>query len=834
MARGRHRIYLGAAPGVGKTFAMLNEGRRRHERGTDVVVGVVETHGRANTAAQMGDLEVIPRRHLEYRGQTFEDMDVDAILAREPRQVLVDELAHTNVPGSRNEKRWEDVGEILDAGIDVISTLNIQHLESVNDLVERITGIKQHETIPDAKVRAAEQVELVDMTPEALRRRMAHGNIYPTERVDAALANYFRPGNLAALRELALLWVADRVDESLQQYMEDHGIDTTWETRERVVVALTGAPDGDALIRRAARMAQRTRGDLIGVHIRSTSGLADRQRGASRLAGHRQLLESLGGTYHEVAGDDVGRALVEFAKAERATQLVIGASRQSRWSALFRGSVVTRVIRQSGSIDVHVISGTEHEPMAPVTMPRVPRGLSRRRERAGWLVAVVGLPLLSVIMVAGRSDLLLPSVLMLYLLLVVGVAAIGGLRPGLAAAVVAFVLADYYFIPPAHSFAVHDSQNLVALVAFLVLAVTVSLLVTVAARRTAEAAHAKAEAETLARLSGSVIGADDPLGVLMVRVRDAFGVAAAAVLRREGDGWRVESSAGEPVPERPEMGDLQVPLDGDEQLVLVGPGLDPDDLSLLEAFTGQLSLALESRQLRAEAALATGLAEADRLRTALLAAVSHDLRTPLSSIKASATSLLQRDVDWPPDAQRDLLETIDHGADRLTVLINNLLDMSRLQTGTLQPVLRDVGLDEVVPQVLAELPDRGSEVVLDVPETLPRIRGDATLLERAIANILDNALAWSPPGRKVRVEAGCFGTTVDLRIVDVGPGVPQEQREVMFQPFQRLGDTSHAAGVGLGLAVARGFVEAMGGEIMVEDTPGGGLTMVLRLARADA
>jgi two-component system sensor histidine kinase KdpD len=832
MARGRHRIYLGAAPGVGKTFAMLNEGRRRHERGTDVVVGVVETHGRANTAAQMGDLEVVPRRHLEYRDQTFEEMDVDAILARQPRQVLVDELAHTNVPGSRNEKRWQDVGEILDAGIDVISTLNIQHLESVNDLVERITGIKQHETIPDAKVRAAEQVELVDMTPEALRRRMAHGNIYPTERVDAALANYFRPGNLAALRELALLWVADRVDESLQQYMEDHGIDTTWETRERVVVALTGAPNGGALIRRAARMAQRARGDLIGAHIRSTSGLADRQQGASRLAEHRQLLESLGGTYHEVAGDEVGRALVEFAKAQRATQLVLGASRRSRWNDFFRGSVVTRVIRQSDAIDVHVISGSEPEPLAPVTMPKVPRGPSRRRERAAWLLAVLGLPILTAVMVAARSDLGLSSVLMLYLLLVVGVAGTGGVRPGLASGVVAFLLADYYFIPPIHEIAVKASQDLVALATFLVVAVVVSLLVTVAARRTAEAAHAKAEAETLARLSGSVIGADDPLGVLMVRVRDAFGVSAAAVLRREGDGWRVESSAGEPVPERPEMADLEVPLDDDEVLVLVGPGLDPEDLSLLEAFTGQLSLALESRQLRAEAGLATGLAEADRLRTALLAAVSHDLRTPLSSIKASVTSLLQRDVEWPPDAQRDLLETIDHGADRLTSLINNLLDMSRLQTGTLQPVLRDVGLDEVVPQVLAELPDRGSSVVLDVPETLPRIHGDASLLERAIANVLDNALAHSPEGRPVRVEAGCFGDTVDLRIVDVGPGVPQEQRDVMFQPFQRLGDTSQGTGVGLGLAVARGFVEAMGGEIAVEDTPGGGLTIALRLPRA--
>src|SRR5712692_7424417 len=305
MARGTLRVYLGAAPGVGKTFAMLNEGRRRASRGTDVVVGLVETHGRANTAAQIGDLEVIPRRKISYRDREFEEMDVDAILDRHPQVALIDEIAHTNVPGSRNEKRWQDVNELLDAGIEVVTTLNMQHLESVNDVVERITGIKQHETIPDAVVRAAEQVELVDMTPEALRRRMAHGNIYPPERIDASLANYFRPGNLAALRELALLWVADKVDESLHDYMEEHGIRGPWETRERVVVAITGAPAGDALIRRAARMAMRAHGELFGVHVRSTDGLAGPPK--ELLDEHRALLTELGGTYHEIVGDDVGK-----------------------------------------------------------------------------------------------------------------------------------------------------------------------------------------------------------------------------------------------------------------------------------------------------------------------------------------------------------------------------------------------------------------------------------------------------------------------------------------------------------------------------------------------
>ncbi len=373
MARGRLRVYLGAAPGVGKTYAMLDEGWRRRSRGTDVVVGYVETHGRAGTARQLRDLPIVPRRTVEYRGATLEEMDLDAVLARQPAVALVDELAHTNAPGSRNAKRWQDIDELLDAGIDVISTVNIQHLESLNDVMERITGVTQRETVPDAVVRAADQIELVDMSPEALRRRMAHGNIYPPERVDAALANYFRPGNLGALRELALLWVADRVEESLQRYLDDHGITEAWETRERVVVAISGAPGSDRLIRRAGRMALRVHGELLGVHVAAADGRA----GASEDELHRQrdLVVQLGGSYHEVVGDDVASALASFASAERATQVILGASRRSRWQELLRGSPVTSVLRRVGDIDVHVIAG-ETEPEARRVAP-VARGAER-------------------------------------------------------------------------------------------------------------------------------------------------------------------------------------------------------------------------------------------------------------------------------------------------------------------------------------------------------------------------------------------------------------------------------------------------------------------------
>jgi two-component system sensor histidine kinase KdpD len=357
-SRGSLRIYLGFAPGVGKTFAMLNEGRRRRGRGTDVVVGFVETHGRRLTADQIAELEVVPRRLIAHGDTEFDEMDVDAILDRRPQVVLVDELAHTNVPGSRHEKRWQDVSELLDAGVDVISTLNIDHLESLNNVIERVTGMTQRETLPDPIVRSADQIELVDMTPEALRRRIAHGNVYAPDDLDAATSNYFRVGSLTALRELALLWVADRVDESLQQYLEDHGITAAWQTRERVVVAITGAPGSEATIRRGARMALRARGDLLGVHVLAASGLTG--PAVDLLDEHRRLLEELGGSYQEVVATDVADGLVAFARAEHATQLVLGASRRSRWAEILHGSVVNGALRQAGDIDVHVIS-TDHE-----------------------------------------------------------------------------------------------------------------------------------------------------------------------------------------------------------------------------------------------------------------------------------------------------------------------------------------------------------------------------------------------------------------------------------------------------------------------------------------
>ncbi|MCU1458072.1 MAG: sensor histidine kinase KdpD, partial [Actinomycetia bacterium] len=410
----------------------------------------------------------------------------------------------------------------------------------------------------------------------------------------------------------------------------------------------------------------------------------------------------------------------------------------------------------------------------------------------------------------------------------------GGLWPALFASAAGFLLGNWYFTPPLHTFTISRSENVIAFVVFLVVGVVVSTLVTNVARRSLEAARARSEAETLARLGGSLIGDDDPLLALMSQLRTTFEVDAIAVLRKNGSVWSVESSIGEPVPQRPEDGAMSVPLDDITELVVAGARLDPADLMVLRAFTGQLGLALESRQLRAEATLAEGLVEANALRTALLAAVSHDLRTPLASIKASVSSLLQRDVDWTPDATREFLETVDEETDRLTALVSNLLDMSRLTAGAYDLVLYDVGLEEVVGLAMSSLAERSRQVVVDVPESLPRVHADPALLERAVANVIDNALGWSDPDHPVRVEAGAVGDRVHLRVIDRGPGVPPEAREQIFLPFQRLGDRSRGAGVGLGLAVARGFVEAMGGEIVAEDTPSGGLTMVISLPQAGA
>ena len=556
--RGQLRIYLGSAAGVGKSFAMLGEGHRRAERGTDVVVAFVETHGRPHTAAQVEGLEVIPRRRLSYRGASFDEMDIDAVLARRPEVALVDEFAHTNVPGSRNEKRWQDVEELLEAGIDVISNVNIQHLASLNDVVEKITGVPQRETVPDAIVRAADQVELIDMTPEALRRRMAHGNIYPAEKIDAALTHYFRAGNLAALRELALLWLADKVDEGLQRYRAAHDIQGTWEARERVVVALTGGPEGDTLIRRAARIAARSSGgDLLAVHITRSDGLTGANPAA--LAEQRRLVESLGGTYHQVVGDNVPEALLTFARAENATQLVLGVSRRNWLSALLTGpGVSNRTIRGSGDIDVHMVT---HAQMGRGRgLPRARGGLPLRRRLAGYALAVLLAPLLTLFLASFRSSINLTSDVLFFLVAVIAVALVGGFVPAVLEAIAGLAAAQLLLHPADPQFTIAEANNALALGIFVAVGLVVSSVVDGAARRSKQAARASAESEMLVTAAGSVLRGQQALAAVLDRVREAFGMESVTLLERAahpaagrrpgprgpGAGWVPAATSGSP------------------------------------------------------------------------------------------------------------------------------------------------------------------------------------------------------------------------------------------------------------------------------------------------
>ncbi|WP_374777285.1 sensor histidine kinase KdpD [Streptomyces sp. NBC_01310] len=828
MGRGKLRIYLGAAPGVGKTYAMLSEAHRRIERGTDCVVGFVEHHNRPRTEVMLHGLELIERREIEYRGSTFTEMDVDAILARRPAVALVDELAHTNVPGSRNAKRWQDVEELLQAGIDVVSTVNIQHLESLGDVVETITGVRQRETVPDEVARRADQIELVDMSPQALRRRMAHGNVYKPDKVDAALSNYFRPGNLTALRELALLWVADRVDEYLQEYRGEHNIRSTWQARERIVVGLTGGPEGRTLIRRAARLAEKgAGGEVLAVYIAASDGLTSAS--PKELAVQRTLVEDLGGTFHHVIGDSVPDALLEFARGCNATQIVLGVSRRRSWQSVFSPGVSATVARESGpDLDVHIVT---HDQAAKGRGLPVARGarLGRPRIIWGWLTGIAGPVLLTVLLNQVVPDLGLANDMLLFLTFTVAAALLGGLLPALASAAFGSLLLNYFFTPPLHEFTISDPKNIVAIVIFVGVAVSVASVVDLAARRTHQAARLRAESEILSFLAGSVLRGENSLDALLERLRETFSMQSAVLLERtsEVDPWTTAAAVGTAPVARPEDADVDLPIGENMALALTGRVLPAEDRRVLGAFAAQAAVVLDRQRLVDEAERSRELAEANRIRTALLAAVSHDLRTPLAGIKASVSSLRSDDVEWSEDDKAELLEGIEDGADRLAALIGNLLDMSRLNTGTVVPLIRETDLDEVVPMALGGVPE--DSVELDIPETLPMVAVDRGLLERAVANIVENAVKYSPDGQPVNVTASALANRVELRVVDRGPGVPDEAKDRIFEPFQRHGDAPRGAGVGLGLAVARGFTEAIGGTLTAEDTPGGGLTMVITL-----
>ncbi|QZH67633.1 sensor histidine kinase [Mycolicibacterium farcinogenes] len=827
--RGELRIYLGAAPGVGKTYAMLGEAHRRLERGTDVVAAVVETHGRKKTAGLLDGIEVIPPRYVEYRGGRFPELDVAAVLARNPQVVLVDELAHTNTPGSKNPKRWQDVEELLDAGITVISTVNVQHLESLNDVVTQITGIEQQEKVPDGIVRAADQIELVDITPEALRRRLSHGNVYAPERVDAALSNYFRRGNLTALRELALLWLADQVDAALAKYRADNKITDTWEARERVVVAVTGGAESETLVRRASRIASKSSAELMVVHVVRGDGLSGVS--APQMGKVRELAASLGATVHTVVGDDVPTALLDFARERNATQLVLGTSRRSRWARIFEEGIGPAVVQQSGKIDVHMVT---HE--------QARRGFGwsaatpRQRHIASWLASLVVPSAICLAIVtlldpylgvSGESALFFIGVLI--------VALLGGVAPAGLSALLSGLLLNYFLVDPRHTFTISEPDSAVTVVVLLLVAVAVAALVDGAASRAREARKASQEAELLTLFAGSVLrGAD--LTTLLERLRETYSQRAVSLLRERNGTADIVACVGTKPCADVDTADTAIEVGDDEfWLLMSGRKLAARDRRVLSAVAKQAAGLVKQRELTEEAGKAEAIAQADELRRSLLSAVSHDLRTPLAAAKAAASSLRSEDIDFSAEDTAELLATIEESVDALTALVGNLLDSSRLSAGVVRPELRRVYLEETTQRALLGISKGATGFTR---EGLDRVKvevgdavamADAGLLERVLANLIDNSLRYAPDG-PIRVSAGQVADRVLIAVIDEGPGMPRGAEEQLFAPFQRLGDHNTSIGVGLGLSVARGFVEAMGGTISATDTPGGGLTVEIDLA----
>ncbi|MFY9782013.1 MAG: DUF4118 domain-containing protein [Acidimicrobiales bacterium] len=818
MVRGQLRVYLGSAPGVGKTYRMLDEGFRRRLRGTDVVIGYVETHNRTNTDAQIRDLEIVPRVTHEYRGTQLEEMDLEAILQRAPQVALIDELAHTNVPGSTNEKRWQDVEVLLDAGIDVITTVNIQHLESVNDVVERITGITQRETVPDTVVRRAEQIELVDVTPEALRRRMAHGNIYAADKIDASLSNYFRVGNLSALRELALLWLADRVEDALQQYQDDHAIAQTWETRERLIVGVTGSQVDEMLLRRAARIASRTGAELYAVHVVSADGL---QHGGKDTALARGLVEEFEGKFQEIVDDDVANALVSFARSERGTQILLGASRPPSALRPF-GGVVERVLRHSQDLDVHVIAvGAEQPPH--VRQRRQARQFSWFRRTVGLGLMVITLPLLTVILSSARSSLSLSTEFLAYLVVVLALATWGGVVVGLVSAIVASALENYYFVFPLHTFRIARPDDVVSIIAFLIFAVGSSVLVSRYAQRSHEAERARAEAQVLAKAVATVGTSHEDLLPLLDSLRAVFDASSVAILVREGETWRPDVVSG-PMP-RDDAPSERFPIDDQYELSLQDVTLDGEGRDLVSAFSQRVGLGLRVMSSAHDAAEFQVRAESEAARSSLLKSVSNDLREPLTTIQFKVAALLDGTATAPVKVQRERLEAVDVEVKRLTRLINNLIDVGRLETGSVTPQLVTTSLSDLIQQALATVDTSGRQVDVDVAPNLPRFTTDPTMVDRAIAIVVGNALQFGPVKEPVRIAAGALEHSIELLVIDRGPGMTEARRQAILDSTQRF--SRDQRGVDLGLTVASSFVRMLGGDFRFEDTPGGGLTVVM-------
>ena len=847
--RGRLKIFLGAAPGVGKTYEMLESGRAKMSDGVDVVIGIVETHGRKETRALVEGFEVVPRVKIDYKGRPLEEMDIDAILARRPGLVLVDELAHTNAEGSRHPKRYLDVKELLDRGIDVYSTLNIQHVESLNDVVSQITRVRVRETVPDSIVDMADDVEIIDLTPDDLIKRLHDGKVYIPKTAERALTNYFTPGNLTALRELALRKTAQRVDDQLLTHMQAHAIAGPWAAGERVLVSVDQHPRSASLVRYASRMASRLRAPWAAVYVETNRSISLTESDRDTIAATLRLAEQLGGEAITIPGREVSEELVRHATASNVTHIVIGAPSKPTWRDWLHRSIADDLIRTSGNISVHVISGTEKEGTSARGVKAAPSSSAFNIQSYLSATAYVAIALIVGVVLDQVLD--VRNLALVFLMAVLTSAVIHGLRPALYTCILSALSFNFFFLPPRYTLTISDPESVLAFFFFLGVAVVASNLTATVQRQAAAARQRARTTEDLYLFSKKLAGTgtlDDVLWATAFQLASMLKVRVVLLLPEEGTiavkagyppddtldeadiaaarwAWEHNHAAGRGADTLPGAKRLYVPLRTGRAAVGVigldndrrdGPLLTPEQQRLLDALADQAALAIERIQLVADVDRARLAAEADRLRSALLTSISHDLKTPLAAILGAASTLRDYLDSMSQEDRVDLLSTVIDESERLNRFIANLLDMTKIESGAMEPNYALHYPGDIAGSALrrAEKILAHHKTVMTIPADLPMVRVDPVLFEQALFNLLDNAAKYAPQGSSIRIDGWADGYNVMIQVSDEGPGIPPADVNRVFDTFYRVrkGDQVRA-GTGLGLSICRGFVEAMAGTI---------------------
>jgi two-component system sensor histidine kinase KdpD len=858
--RARLKIFFGASAGVGKTYAMLVEAHERRRAGTDVAIGLVETHGRPETAALVEGLEQLPRRRIEHRGATLGELDLDAALARRPQLVLADELAHTNAPGSRHRKRWQDVLELLDAGIDVYTTLNVQHVESLIDVVAQVTGVLVRETVPDSVLDRADEIELVDLPPDDLVQRLREGKVYVPEQAGRALESFFRKGNLIALRELALRQTAQRVDAQMESYRRAAGIAEPWAVRERILVCVGGAARGLKLVRGARRLAVALKAEWIVVHVETPGQVRESRGERDALVDLLGLAEDLGAETQILTGLRAADELLHFARARHVSRIVTGKPRGAAWLPWSPWSLVQQLLRGSGDISVDVLAGEEEgEPLHRAPEPATPVAWR------GYLGTLPVIALCTLIAWAMQVSFSLPNLTMVYLLGVTVVAVAFGRGPAIFAAISSVLLFDFFFVPPRFQLNVSDSQYVVTFAVMLVVAIVIG---TLAARTREQAQVARARerhTSALYQMSRDLsVGRTVPALIesAVARIGDVFG-ARATVLRPDATG-RLTPAEGTPhVPDAdheagvaqwafdhaqpaglgtdtlPASQALHLPLIASGQalgVLSVRPAADsritdPERLRMLQAFANQTAVALEREQYAEQAESARFETEAERARNALLSSVSHDLRTPLAVITGAATGMRDAGAGMSEATRRELTDTIADEAARLNRLVGDLLDMTRLESGALGLKREWHSVEEVIGGAIERVlrANEGRSVRFDCDPALPLVALDDVLFAQAVTHLLENALQYAPPGPAIEASARRDGDRLAVEVADRGPGFAPGEEARVFEKFYRGPVGSGRRGTGLGLAICRGIVEAHGGRVSAARRGGGGAVMRLEI-----